>query len=207
MSTQQVADSSRPGLVVLPQAPLFTTFIAIVLGTSLLEFNEFLFPPKLASIQFWALLAPYYGAFSSWFGTVTMSRGRPFKDTFLSRLWLLSGVLVIISLLALMYLATRAADSFLLYMWGWVFPFLFWELTYIFRYLDTRLPEPIGLCTLFTSIAIVVAIVYTILVSAFIHIPDIANWVFIFVAFATIVSFRQLLRVRHAWQPVPVEQN
>ena len=86
MSTQQIADTSRPGIISSPQAPLFATFIAIVLGTSLLEFNEFLFSPKITSIKFWALLAVYYAAFSGWFGSATMSRGRPFKDTFLSRL-------------------------------------------------------------------------------------------------------------------------
>ena len=177
------------------------------MGTSLLEFNEFLFPPKLASIKFWALLAVYYGAFSAWFGTVTMSRGRPFKDTFLSRFWLLMGVLAFISFLALMYFALRATDSFLLYMWGWVIAFVFLELSYIVRYLDIRLPEPIGLGAIFTSIAIVVAIAYSIWILAFPPVPDIANWVFIFAAFATIVSFRQLLRVRHSWQPVPSQQQ
>jgi hypothetical protein len=117
------------------------------------------------------------------------------------------GILVMVSFLAIMYFATSAADSFLLYMWGWVIAYIFWELCYIFRYLDTRLPEPIGLCAIFTSIAIALAIAYNIWVVAFPPVPHTANWLFIFAAFATIVSFRQSLRVRHAWQPIPTEQH
>ena len=207
MSTQQITESSKPGLLATPQAPLFTTFIAIVLGTSFIEFNEFLFPPKMASLNFWALFAVYYAAFSFWFGTATMSRVRPFRDTFISRSWLLMAILAYISFLALMYFATRATDSFLVYMWGWVIVFVFWELCYIIRYLDLHLPEPIRLCAIFASIATVTAIAYSIWVLAFPPVPDIANWVFVFVVFATIVSYRQLLRVSQPWQPMPTEQQ
>jgi hypothetical protein len=206
MSTQQIAESSRPGVVSSPQAPLYTTFVAIVLGTSFVEFNEFLFPPKLSSLNFWALLAVYYAAFSVWFGTSTMSRARPFLDNFLSRVWLLMGVIAFISFLALMYFATKATDSYLQYMWGWVIAFIFLELGYIFRHLDTRLPEPIGLGATFTLIAVVSAIAYSVWVLVFPPIPIIANWVFVFASFATIVSFRTLVRARRTWQPVPVEQ-
>lgn len=207
MSTQQIVDSSRPGVISSPQAPLFTTLVAIVLGTSFVEFNEFLFPPKITSLTFWALFAVYYTAFSVWFGSSTMSKVRPFKDTFLSRFWLLMGVLAFISLLALMYFATRATDSFLLYMWGWVIVFIFLELSYIFRYLDTRLPEPIGFSGIFGLLSLMAATAYSIWALLFPPVPTIANWVFVFIAFAIIVSFRQLLRVRHVWQPVPSKQQ
>ncbi len=206
MSTQQVAESSK-GLLTTPQAPLVSTFIAVILGASLIEFNELLFPPKVTSLNFWALVAAYYGAITSWFRISTMSRHHPYTDTFLARFWLLMLILALVSLLALMYFATRATDSFLVYMWGWVIVFVFLELCYIVRHLDIHLPEPIGLCAIFTLIAIVTAIAYSIWVLAFPPVPDIANWVFIFAAFATIVSFRQLLRARHYWPPTPNDQH
>ena len=166
MSTQQIADTSK-GLVASPQAPLISTFIAVILGASLIEFNELLFPPKVTSLNFWALVAAYYGAITSWFRISTMSRHHPYTDTFLARFWLLMLILALVSLLALMYFATRATDSFLVYMWGWVIVFVFLELCYIIRHLDVHLPEPIGLCGIFTVIAIVTAIVYSIWVLAF----------------------------------------
>ena len=51
-----MSTESNPGASTLvttsPQAPLITTFIAVILGASLIEFNEFLFPPKIASLDF-----------------------------------------------------------------------------------------------------------------------------------------------------------
>jgi hypothetical protein len=207
MSTQQIADSSKLGVLTSPHTPLLSTLVAVVLGASFIEFNELLFPPKLASLHFWALFVVYYAAFSVWFGIATMSRTRPFKDTFLSRIWLLMGTLLLVVLLALMYFATRATESFLLYIWGWVIAFIFVELSYIFRYLDNRLPEPIKLGAIFLVISTVTAIAYSIWVLSFPPIPDMANWVFVFVAFATFVSYRLSIRLTHAWQLTPSDQQ
>jgi len=52
MSTQQIADSSSLGFIASPQAPLISTFIAVILGASLIEFNELLFPPQITSLSF-----------------------------------------------------------------------------------------------------------------------------------------------------------
>jgi len=207
MSTQQIADSSRPGVLTSPQAPLLSTLIAVVLGASLIEFNELLFPPKITSPNFWAILAVYYTAFSLWFGITTMSRARPYKDTFISRLWLLMGIFILISLLALMYFATRITDFLAWYMWGWVITFFFFWMSYVFRYIDLRLPEPIGLCGIFGLLALIAATAYSIWALLFPPVPTVASWAFVFTAFAIIVSFRQLLRVKHAWQPVASEQQ
>ena len=86
MSTNQTY-SSYGRILEAPQlAPMF---LAVVLASSLIHFNELLFPPKITSLNFWAILAVYYGAFSTWFGTATLSRGRPFSDRPIARFWLM----------------------------------------------------------------------------------------------------------------------
>jgi len=183
-----------------------SAFFAVVLGTSLVEFNEILFPPKITSLNFWALLPVYYGAFSTWFGTVTLSQGRRFPDTYLSKIWLTLMIMVLVSYLALMFFASRAVDSLLSYMWGWIALFVAYWTNYYFRYLDLHLPEPLRLCAIFSLFALTNAVAYSVWALAFSPVPEAANWVFVFIAFAILVSFRQLLRVRHAWQPIPNEQ-
>ena len=207
MNTERNSNSSKSGILTTAQAPFVSTFIAIVVGASLIEFNELLFPPDVTSLNFWAILAVYYTAFSLWFGITTMSRARPYKDTFISRLWLLCGVLSMITLLGLMYFATRITDFLAWYMWGWVIALFFFWISYFLRYIDLRLPEPIGLCGIFGLLALIAATAYSIWALLFPPVPTVANWVFVFIAFAIIVSFRQLLRVTHVWQPVASEQQ
>jgi len=207
MSTESNSNSSKSGILTTTQGPFVSTFIAVVVGASLIEFNELLFPPDLTSLNFWAIFAVYYTAFSLWFGIITMSRARPYKDTFISRIWLLCGVLSMITLLGLMYFATRITDFLAWYMWGWVITFFFFGMSYVLRYIDLRLPEPIGLCGIFGLLALIAAIAYSIWTLIFPPVPTVVNWVFVFIAFAIIVSFRQLLRVTHFWQPVPSMQQ
>ncbi len=204
MSTKK-AYSSYGRLLEAPQiAPMF---LAVVLASSLIHFNELLFPPQIASLNFWAIIAAYYGAFSTWFGTATLSRGRPFSDRPVARFWLMLMIMVAVSYMSLMFFAANIVDSLLSYMWGWVVLFIFYLSNYYFRYRETRLPEPIGLCFIFSSLALANAIIYSIWTMVFSPITVTVNWVFVFVAFAIIVGYRQLLGRRHAWQPVPTDHQ
>ena len=204
MSTKQ-AYSSYGRILDAPQlAPMF---LAVVLASSLIHFNELLFPPKITRLNFWAILAAYYGEFSTWFGTASLSRGRPFSDRPIARFWLMLMIMVAVTYMALMFFAANIVDSLLSYMWGWVVLFIFYLSNYYFRYREVRLPEPIGLCSIFSSLALANATAYSVWALAFPPIPNIVNWAFVFVAFAIIVSYRQLLGRRHAWQPVPTDQQ
>lgn len=202
MSTKQTY-SPATRLFESPQAVIMSAFFAVVLGTSLVEFNETLFPPKITSLNFWALLPVYYGAFSTWFGTVTLSRGRTYPDTYLSKIWLTLMIMVLVSYLALLFFASRAADSLLSYMWGWIAVFIAYWTNYYFRYLDLHLPEPLSLCAIFGLLALANAVAYSIWTVLFPPVPVTVNWVFVFIAFAVILSYRQMLRARQAWQPTP----
>ena len=205
MSTQQMPASSGR---FLESPQILPTFFAVVLASSLVQFNEILFPPKITSLSFWAILAVYYGAFSTWFGTVRVSRNRPFSDSPMARLWLTLMTMVLVSYLGLMFFAARVADSPLSYMWGWVVLFIFYLSNYYFRYRDTRLPEPIGYCATFGLFVLANATAYSIWALVFPPVPDVANWVFVFVALALIVTYRQLLTGRRrAWQPLSSDQQ
>ena len=204
MSTQQL---QVPSGRFMESPHILPTFFAVVLASSLVQFNEILFPPKITSLSFWAILPVYYGAFSTWFGTVRVGRTRPFSDKPMARLWLTLMTMVLVSYMGLMFLASQVTDSPLNYMWGWVILFFFYLSNYYFRARDTRLPEPIGYCAIFGLLVLANATAYSIWALFFPPVPDVANWVFVFIAFALIVTYRQFLFGRlHAWQPVTTNQ-
>jgi hypothetical protein len=205
MSTQQLQVSSGR-FIESPQ--ILPTFFAVVLASSLVQFNDILFPPKITSLNFWAILAVYYGAFSTWFGTVRVGRNRPFSDRPMARLWLTLMTMVLVSYLGLMFFASQITNSLFNYMWGWVALFVFYLSNYYFRGRETGLPEPVGHCAIFGFLVLINATTYSILALVFPLVPDVVNWVFVFVAFALIVTYRQLLTGRlHAWQPDTAEQH
>jgi len=201
MNARQSPSTSPITFFASPQVNLISVFVAIVLGASLIEFNSLLFPPEVTSLSFWAILPVYYFALDAWFAIMTWGRHTPYSDKPLSRTWVSCTLLGWTSLLALMFFASRLPDSLLSYMWGLVVMFIFISLSYFFRYRDTRLPQPRGLAAKFGSLALVAATAYSIWALVFPPIPDAANWVFVFVVFGVLVSYRQLLRLRHAWQP------
>ncbi len=206
MSTESNPSASTTGIITSPQAPLISTFIAVILGASLIEFNEFLFPPQIASLSFWALITVYYGALATWFGITTIQRTRPYNDTFLSRTRLTFGILHLTSYLALMYFATRLTDSLFAYLWCWVFLYIIMWFSILFRKMDLHLPEPLGWCGVHGLLMLAIATTYSILTTFFHPIPTVANWIFVFVAFAIHLSYRQSVRMRRAWESKSTDQ-
>jgi len=188
----------------LLHSPLMTFYAllaAVVIGSSLLEFNELLFPPKVTSISFWALLPVYVIALDGWFGVVAWSRNIPYTDRPLLRTMVMVLVLIWIVVLALMYFASRAHISLLSYLWGLVVLFTLSHFIRAMRFRMTKLPEPIRIyvtCSLFT---LAVAIAYSVWLFAFHPVPDVINWVFVAIIFVFLVSWRVLLKVTHTWRP------
>ena len=82
MNSQSSAQTLTTSVMLTPHGAIVLTFMAIILGTTLVEFNDVLFPPKFGSLNFWALIVVYYGAFATWFGIVTATSARPYRDTF-----------------------------------------------------------------------------------------------------------------------------
>ena len=201
MSTEQITSTSTATFATSPQMNAVSIFVAVVLGSSLIEFNELLFPPKLNSLALWGILPVYYFGLNAWFGVMAWGKYTPFLDKSLTRMWILFTLLAWASLLALMYFASRLPGSLSGYMWCLVVLFIFQWLGTSYRHRDTGLPEPLRLTIQFGSLTLIAAIAYSLWVLVFPPVPDIANWVFVFIAFAILVGYRVLLRSTHTWRP------
>jgi len=201
MSTEQTSTTSTAIFATSPHMNAVSIFVAVVLGSSLIEFNGLLFPPKLTSLAFWAILPCYCFAFDAWFGIIAWARYTPYLDKPISRTWIAGMFLAWTFVLAVMYFASRLPDSFLGYIWCLVVLFIVMWASYYFRHRDTNLPEPLILCAQFGSLALIAATVYSIWALAFPAVPDTVNWVFVFIVFAIMVGYRVMLRMTHVWRP------
>lgn len=201
MSTEQIKSTSTATFAASPQMNAISIFVAIVLGSSIIEFNELLFPPKITSIAFWGILPVYYFALSAWFGIIAWGRYTPYLDKPTSRTWITFLLIGWASLLALMYFASRLPDSLLSYLWGLVVLFILLHFIQFLRRRDTGLPEPTGLCVLFSVFATVIAVTYSICLFAFPPVSNVANWVFVSAALVVMIGYRVALRWKHVWRP------
>ena len=200
MNTKSDISSLSATFLASPQLTFISLFVAVVLGSSLIQFNELLFPPKITSLSFWAILPAYYFALDGWFGIVAWGRYTPYTDKPLARIWVTCTLLAWTTLLAIMHFASRLPESLLSYMWGPVFLFITLYLGYTFRQRDTSLSQPIRLCAQFGSLAFIAALAYSIWGLAFPPVPAVANWIFVFIAFAIMVGYRLSLRMTHVWR-------
>ena len=201
MSARNNISASTITFATSPHMNAVSIFVAVVLGSSLIEFNELLFPPKLNSLAFWGILPIYYFGLNAWFGVMAWGRYTPFLDKPLTRIWIFFLLLSWASLLGLMYFASRLPGSLLGYMWCLVVLFIVMWLGCIYRHRDTDLPEPTRLLFQFGSLALVTAIAYSIWALVFPPVPYAASWVFVFLVFSIMVGYRVLLRMTHAWRP------
>jgi hypothetical protein len=192
MSTERSAASSTIPFIASPHTSLISIFFAVILASSLIEFNQLIFPPKLTSLSFWAILAAYYGALTTWlsFFSLAMKHHLQVTDTLLERLWLSSALTVVVAYLGLLYFAAKIPDSLFAYMWCWVVIFAGKWVTNYFRQRDAHIPHPLGIVAIFGSLALLIAIVYSILSLVFLPVPDAVNWAFVFIACANILVYR-----------------
>jgi hypothetical protein len=176
-------------------------FVAVVLGSSLIEFNEFLFPPMLSSMAFWGMVPCYWVAVTAWFATMAWGKYAPYLDKPASRAWVTFTMGAWTAVLALMFFARGLPESILSYMWGVVALNIFYWLAYIYRHRDTGSPEPFRLLAIFSTLALSAATAYSICALVFSPVPEVVNWIFVFIAFAILVGYRLALRWRHVWRP------
>ena len=201
MSTRVETSAIPQTLLNSPLMTFFTLFAAVVIGSSLLEFNELLFPPKLSSISFWALLPVYFVAIDAWFGVAAWSRHIPYTDKPILRIMIMLLVLGWIVILALMYIASKAHISLLSYMWGIVVLFASAYSIRITRLRLTKLAEPARIFVICNICALAAATAYTIWLFVYPPVPDVVNWVFVAIAFVILIGWRLELKVTHTWRP------
>lgn len=201
MSTKYETNAVPYTLLTSPLMTFFTLITAIVIGSSLLEFNELLFPPKVTSISFWALFPVYIVALDGWFGVVAWARNVPYTDKPVLRTTILLLVIIWIILLALMFFASRVPDTLLSYLWGLVVLFALTTLHCVLRYHTTKNPQPFAANMVPGILALAAAIAYSIWLFAFYPVPGVINWVFVAIAFAILAGMRVWMKVTHAWRP------
>ncbi|MBA7694404.1 hypothetical protein ES703_103013 [subsurface metagenome] len=199
MSTESKAISPDPTYTM--DVNLISILRAVVLGSTLIEFNKLLFPPKVTSVNFWALFSVYWSAFASWFVMRISTRYRPYTDSFNGRLRVIFQAMSIVTHAGLLYFASRATDSLAGYMRAWPILFSIFLTGCFFRQRDLHLPEPFKPLMVSLSIAIVAATAYTVWSSVFPPVPDVALWGFVFAAFANVAAMRLFIRWQHTWRP------
>jgi len=198
MSTKVETNSAQITFLQSPQLIFFTLFAAVVVG---------IFPPKLSSMAFWALLPVYIAALDAWFGVLAWARYTPYLDRPLFRILALNLVLAWTMLLALMFFASKVPDSLMSYLWGLVIWLGLATLGCFVRYRAMKNPEPFAANIIPGMLALAIAITYTIWLYVYSPIPDMANWIFVFIAFTIIIGMRVWLKVSHAWHPEEKHQS
>ena len=184
---------------------------AVVLGSSLIEFNDILIPPKLANLSFWALFAVYLSAFASWFGWQESALRYPYTRKPIARLRAALEAMICVNWAFLLFFAAQATDSLVGYLWGFVMFFFVGTFVYIVRRREWHLPEasyqPLRSTVKHGSLMVVAATAYSIWALLFAPIPEAVVWVFVFVPLAITVSFRLPQELRKLPGGMPDEQE
>jgi len=178
----------------------FVTFVeilfAVVLGASILEFNEFLFPPDLTSPNFLALIAVYFAAVTSWIGWHKSTIKYPYTDSGAGQVRSVLDAVIVGTYAALLFFGSRVDSSLIYYLWGFVIVFFLYFIVGELRRAEYHDPEASQTCLIIChgSAVLIAAIAYTvlhtILPEVLLQLPTGVLLFFIGLPFATMVSFR-----------------
>lgn len=174
----------------------FVTFgeilFAVVLGASLIEFNEFLFPPVVSSLSFWALIVVYVAVITSWIGWHKSTSKYPYTDTILGMTRAVVDGLIIVLYVALLYFGSRVEASLMEYLWAFFGVFLLYGISGGLRLRETHDPR----ASQFPKILIhggfmlVLVGIYKILLLQVSQLPTAACGAFVLLPLLIMLSFR-----------------
>lgn len=178
-------------------------FFAVVLGTSIVdpEIRALLFPPALGSLSFWALIAVYLTAITSWAGWHKSTLKYPYTDSRLGELRSVADALIVVVYGSLLFFASRVGASLLWYLLGFLTGFLLYFVSGILRRTEYRTKEAsqIGLILEHCIPLIIAATAYVILSKVLSQFPRAALWAFVLFPLLTMAHYRW---VRH-WHELP----
>ena len=143
MSTESKAVSQDIGTPQGQSITLVQIFFAVVLGGSILEFRESIFPLIGTSVNFWALFVVYVFTFATWYYWQVMTSKRPYVATVWTRIRSLLEAFCIIVYAYLLYIGTLLPEHFFGYLWGFVVVYLLYVVNSKVRQQDFHLPEAI----------------------------------------------------------------
>ncbi len=173
---------------------------AVVLGSSLIRFHEFLFPPKVWRLEFWAFTVVYLSAFVSWFGWHEAAYRYPYTRKPIARVRAGLEAMVALSWAALLFMANQAGDSLLGYLWGFTVIFGIHSLVIIVRRIEWNAHEagyqPLRGTIIHGMLMAVSSGLYTTWSLAFSPVPNRVVWIFVFVPLLIVGSYRwpQMIR-------------
>jgi len=172
---------------------LVQIFFAVVLGGSILEFRESIFPPQGTSLNFWALFVVYIFIFATWFSWQVMTSRVPYIASFWSRLRSLLEAFCIVVYAYLLYMGTLLPDHFFGYLWGFVVVYGIYVVAAKVRQRDSHHPEPTRIMFTHGVFQLIASIAYTIWVLISAPLDTTAIWIFIFITLGIHVSYRCFL--------------
>jgi 5'(3')-deoxyribonucleotidase len=175
---------------------------AVVIGGSILQFHELLFPPLFTCINLWALLVAYFTAIASWFGWHKSTIVYPYTDSRIGRLRSVIDGLIVVSYAALMFFGSKVDKFLVWYLWVFVVVFFLYFVVGELRRKEYRDPQAsqIGLIICHEIAMLISAIAYTILLKVWPHlITEAMPYLFVFLAFVSMASFRWF----REWRKLP----
>lgn len=187
--------------------PHFVTFVeiffAVVLGASILEpeIRALLFPPAFASLSFWALVAVYFAAITSWTGWHKSTTEYPYSDSRIGEARSVVDALIVAVYGALLFFGSRIDNFLFLYLLGFVIVFLLYLVVGVMRRTEYHSKEAsqIGLIVKHCIPLIIGATVCIILSRVLSQFPTAALWAFVLLPLLTMISYRWL----RYWRKLP----
>ncbi len=195
--------------------PHFVTFVeiffAVVLGASILEpeIRALLFPPAFASPSFWALIAVYFTAITSWTGWHKSTIKYPYSDSRLGEVRSIVDAIIVVAYAALLFFGSRigeGTDKYLYgYLWGFVIVFALYYFVGKVRCAEYHTPQAskLHLIVLHGVAPLIGAVTYTALFHISFRFSVTSLWVFVLLPLATMISYR-LFR---EWRELPWTQK
>jgi 5'(3')-deoxyribonucleotidase len=173
-------------------------FFGVVLGASIVdpEIRALLFPPVFASLSFWALLAVYFTAITSWTGWHKSTIKYPYSDSRLGEVRPVVDAVIVATYGALLFFGSRisgGADEYLRgYLWGFVAVFALYYLAGVIRRTEYRTGEASRLYLIRRHgvAPLVGAGVYAALSHLSLRLPVAWLWVLVLLPLPTMISYR-----------------
>ena len=114
---------------------LVQVVFAVVIGGSLIQFNEILFPPQ-CTIEFWALFGVYVSAIMSWAGYHHRMNEYPYTPTKFGVIRLFIDIFIVIIYAYLLFAGSGKEQTIEPYLWGFSFVFMAWIFSGLLRCLE-----------------------------------------------------------------------
>jgi 5'(3')-deoxyribonucleotidase len=165
---------------------------AVVIGASILQFRDLLFPPSLYSSNFWALFVAYFTAIASWFGWHKSTTEYPYTDSAVGRLRSILDAIVVVTYVALLFFGSKV-DQFLgLYLWSFVIVFGLYAVVGVLRQIEyhDRQASKVLLIIYHAIAVLVIAITHVILLVLEPEFLTKITWLFVFLPIVPVASFR-----------------